>query len=359
MKKKILLATVVAAACCAPAVAMADAKIYGQFRYSINSSDSDTSGGPGSTLSGADNVSLFGLKAETGEDIKAFIHLQTGANADGDGAVTTTTTVPVLDAAGIPTGDTVDVTTKTDGGRAFAQRFYFGGLKGAFGTVAYGRMTNAYKMPGFKLDPFYNMSHVGAGGTLATGLATYGLSGATNGFTDNAVQYTSPAMSGLKVNVGLYVDDTAADDHGNNIGVSYEAGKFNVGIQLASNGKTPDIMPGVIADGDAMRIHGGYKEANWSAGFSYENVDLTATTDANYMYLVGRYNAAAETELVLTLGSVSDGPAEGSGYNGAVFQTVAPSTQVYALYSKASLDSVASGAGKEPAVLSVGAIHKF
>ena len=326
MKKTLL--TLAVAACCVPVVAMADASLYGQFRYSINSADADL--GAGSTLAGEDNVSLFGLKASTGDDVEAFVHLQTGASANG-GSVS-----------------------------AFNQRFYFGGLKGAFGTVAYGRMTNAYKMPGFKLDPFYNMSHVGAGGTLQTGLATYGLSGATNGFTDNALQYTSNAMGGLKVNVGLYVDDAAADDHGTNVGVSYSAGKFNAGLQLASNGTTAATAPGVIADGDAMRVHAGYKEANWSAGLSYEIVDLTATTDANYMYLVGRYDLSNETEAVLSIGSVSDGAAAGSGFNGGIFQTVAPKTQVYVLYSAASLDNpVAGSLGKDPTVFSLGAIHKF
>lgn len=355
MNNKILLAAAVAVACGAPVAAMADANIYGQFRYSINSLDADN--GAGSSLSGQDNVSLFGLKASAESNgITAFAHLQTGANANGDGASTTTTTYTDSN------GDTVDVTNTTDGGRAFAQRFYFGGLKGDFGTVAYGRMTNAYKMPGFKLDPFYNLSHVGTGGTLATGGATYGLSPATNGFTDNALQYTSPAMNGLKVNVGLYIDDAAADDHGTGVGLAYSADDYNVGLQFASNDTTAATVPGVSADGDAMRIHGGYTADNWTAGFSYEIVDNTATTDINYTYLVGTYSATKETTLALTVGMVDDdlnGASEGAGFNAAVIQAVAPKTQVYAAYSTASLDNVAAGSGKDPVGIVVGAIHKF
>ncbi|MCW8831343.1 MAG: porin, partial [Gammaproteobacteria bacterium] len=238
MKNKILLATAVAVACGAPLSAMAGADIYGQLRYSINSADPDTVGSD-STLSGEDNVSLFGLKAEAkGDSVTAFAHLQTGAPADGNG------------------------------GTAFDQRFYFGGLKGDFGTVAYGRMTNAYKMPGFKLDPFYNLSHVGANGSLGTGGATYGLSGATNGFTDNALQYTSPSMSGLTFNVGLYIDDGSEDDHGTNIGVKYSGKDYHVGVQFASNDTTAATVPGVLVDGDAVRIDGAYKGSNWSVGFS-------------------------------------------------------------------------------------------
>ncbi len=356
MKNKVVLVTAIAATF-APMVAMSDASVYGQLRYSINSMDADT--GSGSTLSGNDNVSLFGFKASSeGDGIKAFVHLQAGAPADVDSGTSTEQTVTITHPSDSST-ETITATDTTDGGRAFKQRFYFGGLSGDFGTVAYGRMTNAYKFPGFKLDPFYNMSHVGAGGTLATGGATYGLSAATNGFTNNALQYTSNSFNGLKFNIGVYLDDSSEDDHGTNIGGMYTADNFNVGIQLASNGKTAATMPGVIADGDAVRLHGGYKGSGWSAGFSLENVDLTSTTDASYLYLVGKYDTSKNTQLVLSLGSVSEGSAEGSGFTGGVFHTVAPKTQLFASYSSASLDNKAAGAGEDPSVLSVGAIHKF
>ena len=337
MKKKILLAAAVAVACGAPVAAMADANIYGQFRYSLNSMDADD--GNGSDLSGNDNVSLFGVKASAkGDGITAFAHLQTGANADAS--------------------------------QAFSQRFYFGGLKGDFGTVAYGRMTNAYKMPGFKLDPFYNLSHIGATGGLATTGATYGLSNATNGFTDNALQYTSPSMNGVQVNVGLYVDDGANDDHGTGVGLKYSGKNYHVGLQFASNDTAPQAgsgVPNVPADSDAVRLDGGYKGDNWSAGFSFETVDvdstLNAVSDVNYMYLVGKYNVTKETELVASVGTVSDdsitatatNSQEGTGFSVGVFQTVASKTQVYASYSTASLDT----AETDPSVFSVGAIHKF
>ena len=358
MKNKIILATAVAVACCAPVAAMAEANVYGQFRYSINSADSDD--GNGSSLSGEDNVSLFGLKASVGDDIKAFVHLQTGANADGDGAKTTS--VQAVDATGtaIP-GVFVDVTT--DGGRAFAQRFYFGGLKGSFGTVAYGRMSTAYKMAGFKMDPFYNLSHIGADGKISKSLATYGLSAATNGFTDNAIQYTSPAISGLKINVGMYLDDGVNDDHGTAAGIAYTAKNFNAGVQFISSGATATVAK-LGTDNEAMRVHGGYKADSWSADISYETVDSNAgTTDKTYTFLVGKYNMSKELQLVMTYGMVdddNDGADEGAGYTLGAFQTVAPKTQVYASYSSASMDNITTAdSGADPTVFSLGAIHKF
>ncbi|MCW8855704.1 MAG: porin [Gammaproteobacteria bacterium] len=323
--KKIAICAAVAAICAGPITAMAGADIYGQLRYSFNSVDAD--GGAGDDgLVGYDNVSLFGLKASTeGDGIKAFIHLQTGAKADG-GA-----------------------------GQAFDRRFYFGGLSGGFGKVAYGTMTNAYKFAGFAMDPFYNHSHVGVAGAVQNGLGTYGLSPLTNGFTPNALQYTSPAMGDVKINVGLYIDDSAADEHGTNIGAEYNKGGIKAGIQMASNGNVVTV-PNLVADGDAMRIYGGYTTGNLSISASFESVDTGPSTDVDYMFLVGKYKISDKTRLAATLGTVGDGAAEGNGITAGVFQTVAPKTEVFVSTSMVSLDTTGAA---EPSVISIGAIHKF
>ena len=329
---KLILTAAIAAICAAPTAAIsADNNLYGQMRYSFNSVD-DVTGSGQDGLSGNDNVSLFGLKGSAGDKgLTAFYHIQTGAPTDNNG------------------------------GNAFNQRFYFAGLKGGFGKVAYGRMTNAYKFDGFKLDPYYNLSHVNAGGSFATGGASYGLSKATNGFTDNALQYTSPSFSGIKVNAGLYIDDSNQDDHGTGFGVSWASKGINVGVQFASNDATGTI-PNIAADGDALRIHGGYKADKFSVGVSYEMVDTDANAEANYLYLVGRFNVSNKTELVATIGTVdpdansSEAGAEGTGFQLGVFQTVVPKTQMYVTYGAASLD--AAGA-EDPSVISIGAIHKF
>ena len=333
--KQLVLVTAIAAVCAAPMAAMAGNTVYGSLSYSVNSVDQDTATGQDG-LSGEDNVSLLGVKGSIGDDIKAFYHLQTGAPADANG------------------------------GQAFDQRFYFGGLSGSFGKVAYGRMTNAYKFAGFAMDPFYNLSHVNALGLVAFGGATYGLSPATNGFTDNALQYTSPSLGGnFKLNASAYIDDADDDEHGFNVGGHWTADAFNVGVQFASNG-TNSTIPGVAADGDAVRVYGGYKADKWSVGVSYESVDISRTTpatfegDVGYLYITGRYMVAPKTELIGSIGAVDDGPEEGTGYIGGVFHTIAPKTQIYATYSTANIEP-ASGLGteKDPSVFAIGARHKF
>ena len=346
--KKIILTAAIAAICAAPAAAIAaDNNLYGQLRYSFNSvSDVDGSGQDG--LSGNDNVSLFGLKGTLGDgDTKAFYHLQTGAPADSNAK-----------------------TAQTANTTAFNQRFYFAGLKGGWGKAAYGRMTNAYKFDGFKLDPFYNLSHVNAVGSFATGGASYGLSPATNGFTDNSLQYHSPAFAGITVNAGVYIDDTNEDNHSTGIGATWKGKGPYVGIQYIQNNNdgsvaTGNVIPGVYDDGGAMRIHGGFKAKTWSAGLSYETVDEAADASTNYMYLVGRFNVTPKTELVATVGTVdpdagaANADAEGTGYQLAVFQTVVSKTQMYVSYGAASLDTTNPTKQDDPSVISVGAIHKF
>jgi len=321
--KKIVLCAAVSAICAAPMAAMAEADFYGQLRVSLDSFDDDA-GNDG--LQVTDNTSLFGLKATSeGDGVKAFIHVQTRAHADG-------------------------------GSPAFGERFYFGGLQGDFGKVAYGRMTNAYKFAGFAMDPFYNHMSVNASAALNGGGATYGLSGASNGFTNNALQYTSNKMGDIKFNVGLYIDDSNADEHGMGFGAEYNKGGIKAGVQMISEGDTTDTVPGVAADGSAMRIYGSYTSGPMTVAASFENVDVSATADVDYMFFVGKYKMSDKTRLAATVGMVGDGAAEGTGITAGVFQTVAPKTELFLSMSTVSLDTSGSA---EPSVISVGAIHKF
>lgn len=319
--KKLVIGASLLAMCTVPLTAAAGTTLYGQMRYSFNLIDEDGAGAGIDGLRGQDNVSLLGVKGSYGDSLKAFYHLQTGAPSDANG------------------------------GTALNQRFYFAGLKGGFGKVAYGRMTNAYKMPGFKLDPFYNLSHINAGGAYAGGGATYGLSGATNGFTDNALQYETPSMGGVKVTAGVFVDDSNEDDHGFLAGASWGMKGINVGGVFATNSDTATI-PNIDADGDAYRIYGSYKMDAFKVGASFENVE-TGGTDINYLYLTGTVTAG-KVDISASLGMVDDGAAEGEGLHLGAFYNITKNTKVFALLGYTTLES-----DNDPMVVSLGAIHKF
>ena len=324
--KKLILATMVAGACLSPIAAIAGTTLYGSMRYSVNSVDDKNGGTDG--LTATDNTSLFGLKGWYGEDTKGFFHLQTGAKADVNAA-------------------------------AFGQRFFLAGIKGGFGKLAYGRMTNAYKKPGFKMDPFYNTAHINAAGTFNAGGATYGLSPGINGFTDNSIEYSTNKIAGLlHLNVGVYIDDTNADEHGTVIGGTFTTKNLWAGVQLAANG-TVATLPGIAADSDALVVFAGYKEGGLKAGLSFEQVDETVSSNkesVQYLYLTGTYGISDGTDVSVSFGTVDKGVREGSGFHLGVFHKIAKNTKLFATIGSVSLDATGKG---DASNVSIGFFHKF
>jgi hypothetical protein len=352
--KKLLMPSIAMCLLAQPFVASADSKLYGEFRYSLNSVDDNVSDG----LTATDNTSLLGIKGWYGDEIKAFYHLQMGAKTDSN-SITDTTIDGTTSKTINPNDTTLDGTTSTDvssANIALGQRFFFAGLKGGFGKIAYGRMTNAYKFAGFANDPLYNTAGIGANGNFGGGGATYGLSGATNGFTDNSLQYSSPKIAGmLTLNAGVYIDDSNADEHGTNIGAKINMSGFLAGIQFASNGTTVVTLPGIVANGDATRIYLGYKAKAFKAFLSVENVDTSATQDTQYVHLTGTYNFTKWNTLTVSLGTVDNGSAKGSGINVGYFHKVAPKTKVFGTLGSVSLKNQT----KDATSLSLGVSHKF
>lgn len=313
-----------------PSVVKAETKpkvtVYGNLRYSFNYIDEDGVGGNLERWRGTDNVSRFGVKGSYGsDDVSAFVHLQVGAPSDTDGQ-----------------------------GDGFNQRFFFGGLKGSFGKVTYGRMTNAYKFPGFALDPFYDLSRINAGGAFGGGGASYGLSPATNGFTDNSLQYFTPDLDGFKLVGGIAFEDATDDNElAYLVGGSYNGGCFNIGAVYADNPEDAGVYPGIAVDGNAIRAYATYKCEDWKAGVSYENIDTGALEDVSYLYVTGTA-MMDDTDLSLSVGYVDDGAAEGFGIAGGAFYNVLDNAKVYAMASYADLESDSA-----PYVFSVGAIYNF
>jgi len=292
----------------------------------LNSINEDGVGIDINGIQGRDNVSLFGIKGEYGKkSIKAFFHLQTQAYADGD-----------------------------IGGRAFSQRFYFGGFMGSFGKVSFGRMTNAYKSPGFVMDPFYNLSHISAAGAYAAGGATHDLSGGTNGFTDNSFQYDSPMIGGFKLVGGLHIDDSDENDHGYIIGGSFNTRIFTIGGVCAMNGDSVAALPGIDLDGNAMRGYATVNLKNLKIGISYENIDIGGSSK-NFMYATSTLKIKnINTDISVSLGVVDAGTAEGFGFTTGVFYTFVENGKFFTLMSYANLEN-----DSNPFVISIGANYNF
>ncbi|MBC8525044.1 MAG: porin, partial [Chlorobium phaeobacteroides] len=247
MKKKILSLLCLVMVWALPSALQAEMKpsvtVYGNLRYSFNYVDDEWSGIE--RWKGTDNVSRFGIKGSYGnEKGKAFVHLQVGAPSD-----------------------------ENKDGHGFTRRFFFGGFECDYGKLTYGRMTNAYKFPGYALDPFYDLSRINSGGVFAGGGASYGLSPATNGFTDNSLQYVTPDLSGFKLLGGIAFDDSNDDNELAYLaGGSYTTGGFTLGGVYADNPTKKVVYHGIGADGEAIRAHATYKTDGWEVCAFDENV---------------------------------------------------------------------------------------
>ena len=307
------------AALLTPASFAADSTFYGDFRYSLNNVDAGT----GSTLSGQNNASRIGLKGtlDKEESISAFYHWQAGVNVDG-------------------------------AGDSLSQRFFLAGLKGEFGKVVYGRTSTPYKMAGLKLDPFYDTS---AGAGFAG--ATYGLSGLTNGWSDNSFAYSSQKMGAFTMNGGLYIDDTAADEHDINLGAAYSMPSLSAGIQYLSVGKT-GVVANSSADSTALRIHAKYEMGPWVAGASIESIEPSAGDTQSFIFLSATFQYTEKLKLAGAFGTVSDvsTSADGDGIHLGAFYQLLKKTSVSAVYSTVSADN---SAGTDRDTLALAISHKF
>lgn len=298
--------------------------IYGDFRFSAGLIDRSSTGSDG--FAAVNNASRLGFKGTVGNsELKAIYHLQAGSRNDSSGS-------------------------------GFTSRFYFAGLKSAtYGSVIYGRHSTAYKMSGLRVDPFYDTS---AG--LGNGGATYGLSGMTNGFTNNSLAYITPVLfDSVTLNAAIYIDDSDENEHDTNFGIQYVADGITAGVQHAIIGDSQ--MTGGIANSTGLdsstRLYAGYKADKWSIGGSYEFQDGAVGIDSDYLYLSGTYKVLDDTRAALSVGVVGDGTSEGTGWQIGVFHNILPKTEVYVLYSATYLDNNASI--DDTNVLMLGVSHKF
>lgn len=310
--------------------------LYGDFRFSAGLIDRNSTGSDGLTAN--NNASRIGFKGSVGNsDLKAIYHLQAGAKNDGAGA-------------GAAAGNN----------SAFTARFYFAGLKSStYGSLIYGRHSTAYKMSGLRVDPFYDTS---AG--LGNGGATYGLSGMTNGFSNNAIAYITPTLfGGFSANASIYIDDTSTNRHDTNFGVQYAADGISAGVQHAiiGNGEKTSNKSGIANSAgidSSTRLYAGYKTDIWSVTGSYEFqiADELTGPDVNHLYVAATYKVIEDTKLAVSVGHVDEGAFEGVGWQVGVFYNILPKTEVYALYSGTYLDNNAKG---DSDALMLGVSHKF
>ncbi len=314
----------------AASIGNAEAKntLYGKFRLANTWGTAETAAGVESNSRAMNNLnSRLGFKGESANDkFTAFYH--------------------------------AEMKLANDGGAAPATRFFYGGLKGEkWGSVKYGQMTSPYKMPGLKMDSFYDTpSHNSAGAAAAA--ATLGLSSLNNGWRSNQFHFTSNKYFGATFNLGTVGNENATDQTADTYaGFSYTYDMLSFGVQhlMAANGSST----GMTTDDTAMRIHAQYKADSFRLAVSSESInDDSASETAAFLYVVGDYNVNDKSRVSFSYGTQKDdflaAGLDGNGMNFGYFFSPVANTEVYAMYSATSFDDDSKSTG-----ISVGFNHSF
>jgi len=274
--------------------------IYGDLRYSLNNVNVTSS-----NLRTENNASRLGVKGsfDVSPAVSFIYHAETGLNIDSNANV-------------------------------LSERFYYGGIKGSLGKLVYGRISTPYKMAGLKVDPFYDTS-VGAGFAGAT----FGLSGLTNGWSDNALSFSSAAYGDFSFNAGLYVDDSDYSNHDTNVGFTFANKNVTAGLQYLDIDET-GLVANSSPDSSAVRGHIKYTVGAWSIAASLENIDVDSGSDQEYIYISTTYQLSEKLKLAASLGSVSkvSDSKDGDAINLGAFYQIFKKTNISFLFSQVDFD---------------------
>ena len=275
--------------------------IYGQLRIAGSFAHFEDGMDDQGSLSQDNQASILGVRGWIGNDeIKAIYNAQFGLNYDNS--------------------------------TVLGRRFAWVGLKHhKAGQVIVGTTSTPYKMPGVRIDPFYNTA---AGRVNAVG--NYGLSRFNNGFINNTLEYKTPSFGGFTVNGAVFIDDSTQDDHGANAGVAYKNGAFTGGAQYLHASAGSGLNPS--KDVDMLRAHGKWTGEGWSLGGSYEHEIDKGRRDVDYVYVAGTFDPCENWTLAGSFGFESDGAAEGFGGSVGAFYELLKGVYLYGLISHVQID---------------------
>lgn len=345
MQKKII-ALAIAAALTTPALALAEASLYGQANLSIDMVN-DGASPSGSSNNMVSNSSRLGFKGS--QDLG-------GGNSvvwQMEGTV------------GMDSG-------ATTAGQLFDRDTYLGLANAGMGTVMLGRQDTPYTNSTRNLDLF-------ADGTADNRT----MMGGHDLRLSNVVAYASPVRNGMSVAVASMFgaeNATAADTKGSAISLAgmYEQGPIyaTVAYDKIKFGTVGDLAaaPFGLASGDesgAFKVGGSYTMNQFAVNAVIEKTTFTPAagggdqTGTN-LYLGGKFNVSSTdaAKLAYAKHGATTGNADGAseftvGYDHGMNKN----TTVYALYSTVTNDTNGTSntaiTGADPSTLSVGIKYAF
>lgn len=364
MQKKII-ALAIASAMTVPALAYAEATVYGQANVSIDMVNDGQTTNALSANQLNSNQSRVGLKGS--EDLGGGL----SAVWQMEGSV------------GMDTGTT----------SLFNRNTFLGVKSNDMGTVLVGRHDTPYKISTRKLDVFADSAADNRSASSSTG--GRGLMGVHDQRLSNVLAYISPAFSGLTVAAatvfGAETPTASTNKKGSALSLagmySMDAIYATLAYQTITVGTagTGDMgaLFGLAADdkASAFKVGVGYTMDAITVNAVLENTTIdtiaSATNETNTnIYLAGQF-AISSTDAVKvaytkagatkTTTSATDGATQiAVGYD----HSMSKATSVYALYTKVTNDTTGTSggginsanpaaAGADPSVLSFGMKHAF
>jgi predicted porin len=332
MKKSILAIAVLAASVAAPA-AIAAPTVYGNVHVSLDTYDKSDGSGAGTNgdLDMVSQTSAFGLKGseDLGDGLKAIYKLEWQV-------------------------DVADGGSKELGEAGLIKRDQFVGLKGGWGTVAFGTMSTNYKEKGGKVDALYRTEIEGRG-FMSTQSQLHNGRSLQRGRMTNLVKYTSPKMAGVQ----LVVDTTFSDSKDEALGAGLRWSNKSILLFVDYIDQLPF---GTIASAtttgtaSAVKVGGKFNTKAFFIAGQYENAE--DLTDFDYVHVNGGFNINKNNTIVLTVGGrthINDSLEDTQSVMVAYNHKLSKMTNVYAGYGDKSSDT----ADLEDSVFTFGIRKKF
>jgi len=350
MQKKII-ALAIASALTAPALAFADATVYGQANLSV---DIVNDGMANSARTNQLNSNLSRLGVKGSEDLGGGL----SAIAQMEGTV-------ALDSA-----NNVNL--------MFNRNTFLGLSSTTLGTAVAGEHDTPYKMATRNLDLFADgiADNRGNQSTSPTFGGTTMMGGGHDARPGNVIAYISPAMSGFTVAAATAFGAETAVANTTKGSIYSLAGMYDQGPFYAALAydtiKFGDAgtgsLAGVVNDKtSAFKVGGSYTMNAFAVNAVIERItNTTALTGTDLkntnVYLAGKFNitSADDVKLAFTKRGSQTGLAnDAKQYTVGYDHSLSKATSVYALYTKLTQNATGAGVSADPSALSLGVKHSF
>lgn len=192
-------------------------------------------------------------------------------------------------------------------------------IEGSAGMLTLGRSRSLYAVPLMDSDAFYDISSTNFVGGFSNEGGSYGVSNLANGWTDGAIQYTTPAYYSLSFDLGMYFQELNDEDADYYAGLNYEYGPLRLDIGHLASGA--DLADGAVAgtgqvvkDSTQAVLQLAFPTLEISA--SYEDIGLRQIDEQRrYGKITARFFPQSRWGFDVSAGSVDQGAGEGQGFS--------------------------------------------